>query len=319
MEKLVIVVGDTTSHGGEVLTGDLTVEISDRPAAGVGDHVHCPMHGDTTIIEGYQTVTIQPSRHLAYEGCKTSCGATLIGGKQTICYIGFDDEPEPTAPHAAFEEVKKAGNHSHPAQPVKHSQGPHHKKRHKDELQKKLESNTVYPNDDEFNLFVATIWGEASNQSVTGWKAVGSVILNRVEKYRWDYRKSVTDIIYNTGFDAVHSAKNKEFPKAIAYLFENNIHALTAFETMRMKALIEAVKPIYYEKRVITTANYYHSPKAQKKEHDEELKKPYAIRDVGKHPLIPSFITGDPLVKEVHVELSPKDDLKFFYGPHNKK
>lgn len=62
----------------------------------MGDKVHCPIHGDTIITEGFQTVSFQPSQLLAYEGCKTSCGAELIGGKQLICFIDFDNLPTPS-------------------------------------------------------------------------------------------------------------------------------------------------------------------------------------------------------------------------------
>lgn len=52
-EKLVIVLGDRTSHGGTVITGDAALEISDKPAACLGDKVCCPLHGDTQIVEGF--------------------------------------------------------------------------------------------------------------------------------------------------------------------------------------------------------------------------------------------------------------------------
>lgn len=317
MEKLVIVVGDTTSHGGEVLTGDLTFEISDRPAASVGDHVHCPIHGDTTIIEGYQTVTIQPSRHLAYEGCKTSCGATLIGGKQTICYIGFDDEPEPVAPHAHFEEVKKVEKEKHPPHPAKHEpkQAPHPIHHQNDEIQKRLESNSTHPNEDEFKLMVATVWGEGCSQSDLGWKAITSVIMNRVGFHRWKgYNKSVTSVIYNTGFDAVHSHLNLQFPKAIKYFFHNE-DALTLYEKKRIHRLMEVIRPVYYQKQTTTHANYYYSPEAQRIAYETEKKKnPQQLKDGGRHPLIPSFLR-DKTIHHVYVNIAHTDDLKFYFGP----
>lgn len=323
MGKLVIVVDDTTSHGGKVLTGNPSFEISDKPAACVGDKVHCPLHGDTTITEGYQTITLQPSRFLAYDGCKTSCGATLIGGKQTICYIGFDDEP--VHPHTGFNEVKTSP-HKNPDQLKTEAHPPHQTKaksadpiqdQHGSTPQQKTEKNTVYPNDDEFKLFVATVWGEACNQSVNGWKGVASVIMNRVKWHRWNpHNQSVTSIIYNTGFDAVHSQQNKQFKKAKKYLFHDDPSSLDPYETKRMRKLIEEIRPIYYHKKVITNANYYYSPKAQLQAYLEEKKKqqqPNQLKDVGKHPLVPSFLK-DKSIKPVDVLLASTDDLKFYFG-----
>lgn len=89
-EKLVIVLGDKTSHGGTVITGNETIEICDKPAACLGDKVSCPLHGETTIVEGFHTVMVNPNKTLAYEGCETSCGAVLIAGGQSIVFIDTD-------------------------------------------------------------------------------------------------------------------------------------------------------------------------------------------------------------------------------------
>lgn len=145
---------------------------------------------------------------------------------------------------------------------------------------------------------------------------MASVIINRVGFYKWDGKNaSVTTIVHRTGFDAVHSQLNKEFPKAKAYLFDNRIAVLDAFEKRKMQKIIEWVKPVYYQKSVTTNANYYYSPIAQKKAYEREKKKnPNQPLDGGKHPLIPSFL-ADKTIKHVHVDLEKSDDLKFFYGP----
>ncbi|EKD26199.1 MAG: hypothetical protein ACD_79C01310G0007 [uncultured bacterium] len=85
-EHLVIVVGDTTSHGGMVVSGNDILEVEGKAAACVGDAVHCPHHGETKIIEGFSGFVIE-SYNIAYDGCKTSCGAVLIAGKQSIFFI----------------------------------------------------------------------------------------------------------------------------------------------------------------------------------------------------------------------------------------
>lgn len=91
-EKLVIVVDDKTTHNGTVITGNPSFEISNKLAACLGDKVMCPQHGETEITEGYTPLTLHPSRTLAYHGCKTSCGATLIGGGQGIVFVDVDDQ-----------------------------------------------------------------------------------------------------------------------------------------------------------------------------------------------------------------------------------
>ncbi|WP_018719246.1 PAAR domain-containing protein [Arhodomonas aquaeolei] len=77
--KGVIVVGDTTSHGGRVITGRSQYRIDGKPVACVGDKVTCPIkgHGTTTIIEGHPTMTVG-GRRVALHGHKTACGASLI-------------------------------------------------------------------------------------------------------------------------------------------------------------------------------------------------------------------------------------------------
>lgn len=76
----VIRLGDPTSHGGKVVTVSAKYFLVDgKPVARVGDVCSCPIagHADCRIGEG-------SSRHLidgvevAYDGHKTTCGATLI-------------------------------------------------------------------------------------------------------------------------------------------------------------------------------------------------------------------------------------------------
>jgi uncharacterized Zn-binding protein involved in type VI secretion len=85
MAKGIILVGDTTSHGGVVLTGSATDAVDSRPMARLGDLVDCPerypggvRHGVNRIIEGDAT-TLLNGRPIALEGHRTECGCTLIG------------------------------------------------------------------------------------------------------------------------------------------------------------------------------------------------------------------------------------------------
>lgn len=69
--------GDTTSHGGKVLTGSNRIKVNSRRAARVGDKVSCPVHGDNEIIDGSIAMK-DGSTPLSRDGDRTRCGATLI-------------------------------------------------------------------------------------------------------------------------------------------------------------------------------------------------------------------------------------------------
>lgn len=77
--KLVIRLGDPTSHGGQVVSAASNFDMFGKQVARIGDKVTCPQkgHGVCTIVEGDPTWTID-GRNVALEGHKTSCGAVLI-------------------------------------------------------------------------------------------------------------------------------------------------------------------------------------------------------------------------------------------------
>lgn len=80
MSKRVIRVGDPTSHGGKVLaSGAPHFTVDGIAVALVGDPCVCPKkgHKNCTIVTGDAGHTIE-GVPVAYEGCLTSCGATLI-------------------------------------------------------------------------------------------------------------------------------------------------------------------------------------------------------------------------------------------------
>lgn len=79
----IIRVGDGTSHGGTVLQGFPFYTVFGRHAAGMGHLVQCPQcKGAFPIIEGVSTFSIHGG-HVAIEGMKSSCGATLIASQRT--------------------------------------------------------------------------------------------------------------------------------------------------------------------------------------------------------------------------------------------
>lgn len=76
----VIRLGDATSHGGKVVSVSATHFMVDGiPVARVGDACVCPIkgHDNCKIAEGSATHVID-GISVAYEGHKTTCGASLI-------------------------------------------------------------------------------------------------------------------------------------------------------------------------------------------------------------------------------------------------
>jgi uncharacterized Zn-binding protein involved in type VI secretion len=76
----VIRLGDPTSHGGKVVKTSAThFTVGDIAVARVGDACSCPItgHVDCTIAEGDPHHVIDGIA-VAYDGHKTTCGATLL-------------------------------------------------------------------------------------------------------------------------------------------------------------------------------------------------------------------------------------------------
>ena len=85
MTKKMIVVGDSTTHGGVVISGSPTYTIQGKAVARLGDQVDCPQrypggrpHGVNKIIEGDPTCMVN-GLPVALEGHHTECGCALIG------------------------------------------------------------------------------------------------------------------------------------------------------------------------------------------------------------------------------------------------
>jgi uncharacterized Zn-binding protein involved in type VI secretion len=74
--------GDKTSHGGTVVEASQFSDIEGIGIARMGDKASCPIHGNTTIASGDQTLIVD-GKPAARHGDKTACGATLIAGQQT--------------------------------------------------------------------------------------------------------------------------------------------------------------------------------------------------------------------------------------------
>ena len=80
----IIRVGDATSHGGQVVTGSAVSKVMERAVARQGDECTCPIQGhqNCVIAEGDPTFIVD-GKPAAFDGHKTSCGATLLSSVST--------------------------------------------------------------------------------------------------------------------------------------------------------------------------------------------------------------------------------------------
>jgi uncharacterized Zn-binding protein involved in type VI secretion len=85
MTRGVIRLGDATSHGGQVTSTGIDGVVMGKPMARKGDTCSCPLHGMCTIVEGHVSVQLGGTA-VAFEGHRTSCGATLIS---TVSHAGL--------------------------------------------------------------------------------------------------------------------------------------------------------------------------------------------------------------------------------------
>lgn len=82
--KNVIRLGDATSHGGKVLVASGTASVHGIAVARKGDPCICPVKGHVScvIAEG-DPMVLDGGIPVAFQGHKTSCGATLISSAPT--------------------------------------------------------------------------------------------------------------------------------------------------------------------------------------------------------------------------------------------
>lgn len=76
---LVVRLGDTSTHGGTVITSAAKSVFEGKLGARIGDILACPIHGPNPIVEGSPN-TICEGKELARHGDHTACGAALISG-----------------------------------------------------------------------------------------------------------------------------------------------------------------------------------------------------------------------------------------------
>jgi len=87
-----IVVGDRTSHGGQVISGDPVATIGGKPIARVGDKVSCPRckRVSTIVTSRDPTVTFH-GQAAAFDQDRTDCGAVLLSHHNN--HAGLGEEP----------------------------------------------------------------------------------------------------------------------------------------------------------------------------------------------------------------------------------
>ena len=77
--------GDTSSHGGSIVTSAQHQTVEGKLVARVTDLLDCPVHGLNPIVTGCPVWTSEGQR-VARSGSTTACGATIIGGAtRTVC------------------------------------------------------------------------------------------------------------------------------------------------------------------------------------------------------------------------------------------
>ena len=105
-----IVVGDKTSHGGTVITGDQTFLVHGKAVARVGDLTTCPKcKGTFPITSGagdMKSMGQAPARH----GDRTACGATLIASQGVATHAEGQTAGEAAPAEAAVAAQAVAGS-----------------------------------------------------------------------------------------------------------------------------------------------------------------------------------------------------------------
>ncbi|WP_313246072.1 polymorphic toxin type 15 domain-containing protein [Stenotrophomonas rhizophila] len=112
MGRIAIVVGDSTSSGGTVLTGSPFTDINGMAVARVGDKAFCPKHkGAFPIVTGDPTFIVD-GQALARHGDALACGCKVLAVKQSTVSVesggggaakgGSEAAASPAAPAAGF-------------------------------------------------------------------------------------------------------------------------------------------------------------------------------------------------------------------------
>ncbi|MFP5391575.1 MAG: PAAR domain-containing protein [Gammaproteobacteria bacterium] len=93
MSLPLIVMGDRTSHGGTVISADLTFDINGKCVARVGDLTVCPKcKGTFPITSGASDLVDGAGNAYARHMDETACGAKLISSQMTTFWENNSSE-----------------------------------------------------------------------------------------------------------------------------------------------------------------------------------------------------------------------------------
>lgn len=88
MAKGVVLLGDKTTHGGQVISASATLIVQGKHVAIIGDKVICPIigHGINSLIEG-SAEWLSDGKPVVVDGCRSECGCRVISSAPD-CAIG---------------------------------------------------------------------------------------------------------------------------------------------------------------------------------------------------------------------------------------
>lgn len=116
MSRPLIVIGDKTSHGGTVISADMTFDIHGKYVARRGDMTVCPKcKGTFAITSAAEDLFDAAGNGYARHLDKTACGATLISSQVTTtwanqCTAGEESSPEQSQALQAAKSVASVGD-----------------------------------------------------------------------------------------------------------------------------------------------------------------------------------------------------------------
>ncbi|WP_207264482.1 PAAR domain-containing protein [Pseudomonas sp. GW101-3H06] len=88
MSQGFVLLGDSMTRGGKVISASSTTFVRGKPVALVGDKVRCPIpgHGINAITEGCQDWS-ENGRAMVVNGCRSQCGCQMISSALD-CVVG---------------------------------------------------------------------------------------------------------------------------------------------------------------------------------------------------------------------------------------
>lgn len=87
MTRMWIVLGDSTSSGGTVITGSPFTDIDGKPVARINDMATCPAHKGTFPIVDGDSTTIIDRQPVALHGSALACGCKVLAVKQMRVFV----------------------------------------------------------------------------------------------------------------------------------------------------------------------------------------------------------------------------------------